>query len=269
MRDIVKRVIQIIEKDLSLVPDLEEISKELNSSRFFLSRAFKEDIGESFTEYVKRRKLSEAAREISTTNRRILDIALEYGYGSEEAFNRSFKKLFRGTPKRAKFHHAQLFKKSALTISPKKEMKYRIEQFGGRKLRAIGAKFSYDKFGEINSFWKNFHEKYPHIEGDTFGLSLPLNEDATEEFYYLIAFEPRFEIDGSILIEIPLKNYVVFEHVGVAHDLMSSFNYIWGKWIYDHNDFEIDGMDFEMYPASYDPLEGSSVCYIYLPFQAL
>jgi AraC family transcriptional regulator len=267
MKDVVKKVVQIIESDLSAVPSLEHIAKELGTSRFFLSRAFKDELGESFSEYVKRRKLSEAAREINLTNRKILDIALDFGYGSEEAFSRSFKSLFSEPPRRASFHHGQLFKKSALEITPLIEVEVELKDFQAQGLRAIGRKFSYEQFDRIYEFWRDFHIHCPHITGSTYGISLPLAQNEPGYFYYLIAFSEQFELEQSFKVEIPLRKYAFFKHEGPAMDLMKTFNFIWGKWIHSNPDLQIVGPDFELYPEGYDPMNNDGHCYIAIPLK--
>jgi AraC family transcriptional regulator len=42
--------------------------------------------------------LSEAAKNIFSTDRRLMDIALDYGFGSQESFSRAFKRMFNVQP---------------------------------------------------------------------------------------------------------------------------------------------------------------------------
>jgi len=262
----IKIVLEIIESDLAEVPSLESISQKLGISRYFLSRKFKESTGESFSEYVKRRKGAEAAKSMQLTNRRILDIAIDYGYSSQESFHRSFKSLFKETPKLAQFHHSMLFKRSAIELKPSLDIEWEKKSIGPVKLKALGKKFSYNEFDEIEKFWKDFNEKHPEIKGDTYGLSLPLIEnDEPESFYYLIAFDHSYEVHGAITIEIPKTEYIVFTHVGQSSELLNTFNYIWGKWLYENKEITVKGMDFEYYPEEYDPMNSSGRCYVFLP----
>lgn len=50
--------------------------------------------------YVQRRRLTEAARQLVFTSRSILDIAIEAGFGSQQAFSTAFKRMFKQTPRR-------------------------------------------------------------------------------------------------------------------------------------------------------------------------
>ncbi len=261
-----KKVLGIIEKDLSDVPSLEKISSRLGVSRYMLSRQFKSDTGESFSQYVKRRKVSEASKEIVSTNRKILDIALDYGYSSQEAFHRTFKELYRDTPRSVNFHHSQLFKRNALEVSPIEEVPWEILSYGPVNLNAKGKEFSFNDFDKIAQFWESFHRDNS-LKGETFGLSLPSKPDQFERFYYLTACREENSIKDSISIEIPKKQYAVFTHLGKADNLMETFNYIWGRWVFEEKNFLIDGIDFELYPENYDPGDENGSCKIFLPIK--
>ena len=67
-------------------------------SRHHFSRTFLALTGLTPTSYLRKRRLSEAARALVTTPKRILDIALDYQFGSQEAFTRSFKQEFGLSP---------------------------------------------------------------------------------------------------------------------------------------------------------------------------
>lgn len=60
--------------------------------------AFSQIAGVSFSEYVRRRKLTLAAYDLQNTTKTILDIALDYGYQSPDAFRVAFKSLHHVTP---------------------------------------------------------------------------------------------------------------------------------------------------------------------------
>jgi len=77
---------------------LSTLSKKLNYSEFYFTRKFKEISGMKLEDYLRRRKLAFALKEIRDGDRNILDIALDYGYSSHEAFTRAFKALYGVTP---------------------------------------------------------------------------------------------------------------------------------------------------------------------------
>ena len=61
-------------------------------------RIFKSIAGYTVTDYIRRRRLTEAAKVLLNTDMKIIDIAMMHGYNSQEAFSRAFKEMFNVTP---------------------------------------------------------------------------------------------------------------------------------------------------------------------------
>lgn len=74
------------------------LSKKLGYSEFYTTRKFKEVSGMPFREYLRLRKLAFALKEVRDQKKTILEIALNYGFSSHEAFTRAFKKAYGRTP---------------------------------------------------------------------------------------------------------------------------------------------------------------------------
>ena len=73
---------------------LKHLSDKLGYSEFYISRKFKEISGMQFRDYLRFRRLAFALKEIRDTEKGILDIALDYGFSSHEAFTRAFKAAY-------------------------------------------------------------------------------------------------------------------------------------------------------------------------------
>lgn len=69
------------------------IAEEVGYSLFHLSHIFKDEMGMAMMEYVKERKLICASLELAT-GKKIIDIAMEYGYQTHSGFSKAFKKQF-------------------------------------------------------------------------------------------------------------------------------------------------------------------------------
>lgn len=95
---IVDEIDRCIERRDSEAMTLCALSKKLNYSEFYITRKFKEISGMKFKDYLRGRKLAFALKEIRDGERGILDIALDYGFSSHEAFTRSFKALYNVAP---------------------------------------------------------------------------------------------------------------------------------------------------------------------------
>ncbi len=77
---------------------LRYLAQKLGYSEFYVSRKFKEISGMQLRDYLRYRKLAFALKEIRDTGAGILDIALNYGFSSHEAFTRAFKDTYGITP---------------------------------------------------------------------------------------------------------------------------------------------------------------------------
>lgn len=90
-RPVTKAVLLYIEENLSEELSLEKIAREFSYSPFYMARAFKDDMGITLYKYIQGRRLDDAAGKLAETNRPIVEIALEAGYGSQQAFAQAFR----------------------------------------------------------------------------------------------------------------------------------------------------------------------------------
>ncbi len=70
------------------------LARRLGYSEFYVSRKFREISGMQFREYLRLRKLALALKQLRETDCGILDIALQYGFSSHEAFSRAFRRAY-------------------------------------------------------------------------------------------------------------------------------------------------------------------------------
>ena len=90
--------LEIIENRISEKLTVENIASSVYFSKNHYQRLFREIVGDNVMEYVTKRKLTLAGRELLETNANILDIALKFGFDSHEGFTRSFKAYMGVTP---------------------------------------------------------------------------------------------------------------------------------------------------------------------------
>lgn len=93
-----EKAITYIENHLKEPVRVEEVACYAGYSYYHLTRQFNAILGESVGNYIRRRKLADAAKQLLYTERRILDIALDYGFESSEAFSRAFKAIYGLSP---------------------------------------------------------------------------------------------------------------------------------------------------------------------------
>ncbi len=77
---------------------LAALSDKLGYSEFYISRKFREISGMKLRDYLRYRRLAFALKEIRDTDKGILEIAMDYGFSSNEAFTRAFREAYGTTP---------------------------------------------------------------------------------------------------------------------------------------------------------------------------
>lgn len=95
---IIDEIDQCIENQNDEALTLTCLAHRLGYSEFYVTKKFKEISGMSLRNYLGHRKLTFALKEVRDTKTSILDIALNYGFSSHEAFTRTFKRSFGVTP---------------------------------------------------------------------------------------------------------------------------------------------------------------------------
>ncbi|ARC83416.1 helix-turn-helix domain protein [Clostridium argentinense CDC 2741] len=95
-----KRILDFVERNLTEDFSLSELARQCNFSPYYCSVIFHRYFGETMKSYMQKRRLVCAASELKNTNNRIIDIAIKYGYSSQEAFSRAFSTMIGMSPKR-------------------------------------------------------------------------------------------------------------------------------------------------------------------------
>lgn len=84
-----QRALDYVEEHITESIDFEEVAKSAYSSSFHFQRVFSAVCGYSLGDYIRLRRLSLAGSELASTNEKVIDIALKYGYDSPESFSRA------------------------------------------------------------------------------------------------------------------------------------------------------------------------------------
>lgn len=96
----VMAAVDYIEGHLREKLDLETVAGAVHYSKYHLHHIFTDTVGLTVHDYVQRRQLTEAAKLLVFSGRPILEIALEAGYESQQAFTDVFKAMYKKTPNR-------------------------------------------------------------------------------------------------------------------------------------------------------------------------
>lgn len=147
------------------------LSRRLGYSEFYTTRKFKEISGMQFRDYLRHRKLAFALKEVRDSEKSILDIALDYGFSSHEAFTRAFKGTYGVTPSEYRKKPKPVLLRTK--INPFDRYFFGFGEIGMMKstddvkiyvVTIPAHKFLHIKNYESNGYWDFWH-KQSHIPG--------------------------------------------------------------------------------------------------------
>lgn len=90
--NIINTTIQFIEDNYYQDIDVKDVANSVHLSYSHLSRLFKNWVGETVSQYIKKVRLKKAAYLLKCTDKDIASIAREVGFNSEYYFSNDFKK---------------------------------------------------------------------------------------------------------------------------------------------------------------------------------
>jgi AraC family transcriptional regulator len=89
----IAQVLDYVEDHLQEAITVADMAQAVSYSLYHFCRSFNEATHHTPYDYLMRRRVSEAARALLETDRRILDIAFDYQFNSHETFSRAFKRM--------------------------------------------------------------------------------------------------------------------------------------------------------------------------------
>lgn len=95
---IIQKTIEYIETNLHEELSLDSVAQFAGFSKFHFLRIFQKEVGVTASEYIRYRRIANAANMLLYTDEKILDIAFFYCFETQESFTRSFKKYYNVPP---------------------------------------------------------------------------------------------------------------------------------------------------------------------------
>ena len=233
----VQKMINWVEENLTQQPALLKMSREVGYSPGYSSSQFHAVTGRTLKNYIAARRLCRAAFDVRDTDKRILDIALEYGFSSQQAFTRAFACAYGCTP--AAYRRAP----RPIPIAVKKEVLF-PEYYEGQGEKAMnqtvltepGVSVEYipphkymgiwdDSVQEYCDFWEKHdcdevcgiiesmsHVMHPACPAHTAGW---YQKDGKRGYFYGLGVKDDYDgevPDGFEIKSFPGSYYLVFSH---------------------------------------------------------
>lgn len=266
----ISKAIDYIEEHITEHTDYARAAKEACSSPFNFQRVFALLCGYTLGDYVRMRRLTLAGEELLSTDAKVIDVALKYGYDSPESFSRAFTRFHGVSPSAVRKGAAiRSFSRICvkLILTGGSIMEYRIEKKQAAKI--ICRRREFTKPGddytnrEIPEFWNECGRDgsiqklcgYIKDSAQFKGLlGVCFSTEMTDSgFPYGIGAEYDGESDPQDfeIVEIPAYTYAVFTVRGRMPDAFrETYRKICTEF-FPQSGYEYgNGVEIEVYPSA-------------------
>lgn len=273
----VEKALWYIESHFAQDISLDDIARGGGVSRFHLSRAFSAATSHSVIGYLRGRRLTEAARHLAQGAPDILEVALEAGYGSHEAFTRAFRDFFGLTPEdvRARQSLDDLLCLEPIRMDALKTIALaapRFEDMPARLFAGLNAKITAGNVAGIPALWQRFNaycDSVPHaVNGAAYGICHTYDDSGNFDYIAGVEVSEFTDLPPELSrLRVPAQRYAVFSHDGHISDIRSVCHTIWNNWLPESGLKAADTPMQERYHARFDPVSGHGGFEIWLPVQ--
>ena len=239
------KAIDYIEENLCGTVSIDEAARIACCSAYHFQRMFSYISEVSLGEYIRRRRMTAAAFEIQSSNTKIIDIALKFGYESATSFNRAFQSIHGISPVNARLNGTMLkaYPRISLSVTIKGNsvINYRIEKKEAFRIIGVRKNLKTDietNFKNVPSFWADtkkseiFPELCELITSDfpkILGVSVYENN---ENFYYYIAVKSDKTLKNTFEYIVPAATWVIFECTGAAPEsIQNLYRQFYTEWL--------------------------------------
>lgn len=277
-----QRAIDYIEAHLTEKIDYDTVAAQCFCSSYHFQRVFGILCGYTLGEYIRNRRLSLAGSELATTDIKVIDVALKYGYESPDSFAKAFKQFHGVLPSQAKNSGITLKSFAPLVLKISLEggaaMNYRIEEkpemiLTGYKTHFTGVPYGKDREEQEGKLFMTTRAKQWLLRGakgasDETGTDICLVTNVSDDgydFYYaaelgkyerenmynteITGFEYMREFGFENII-VPKQTYAIFtteEQAYPVKDYMDIRKRIVSEWL-PANPYEIkDAPEISVY----------------------
>ena len=261
----IRGAIAFMEEHLREDISVQDVAREVYLSPFFLQRGFSMMTGCGVGEYLRSRRLYQAAVDLRETDDRVIDIALRWGYETPESFAKAFSRFHGGTPSQVRAGEApvRVFLPLNITLSVYggQQMEYKIAPMFPFRVIGFAREFSNETaYAEIPRFWQEICEKYANnvyagnppanpceqaIVDNCIGeYGVCIDDAGGDRFRYLVAgrYTGGEVSAGMELYEFPRGDWAVFPCVGPIPEALQALNTrIFKEWLPNNPEYELSG----------------------------
>ncbi|WP_027361159.1 AraC family transcriptional regulator [Halodesulfovibrio aestuarii] len=263
--DRIRRALRYIEQHLDESMSLAELAKQSMYAPHHFHHVFRGLIGEGVAEYQRRLKLQRAANALLYSNRQVIDIALQAGYGSQEAFTRAFKRCYGYTPKyyrkwspEHEFLSGETLMNTKHNLLEKHNLIVNIRTLPTTHVACIRHTGNYNDCGNAHEKLWQWAEKHELFKTSPQFLGICYDDPKTtpvEKCRYdaCMVIPESFRImDGIDKQEIPEGRYASVTHKGPYETLYITYAALFGEWLPQSGEELQDAPSLQIYLNNID-----------------
>jgi AraC family transcriptional regulator len=244
------RVLVHIQQHLDEPLLLEELAAVACFSPYHFHRVFKGMVGEPVKEYVRRLRLERAAQRLKLSEASVIDIALDAGYLSHEAFTRSFRSAFGRSPSQFRLargvvlprvpsgiHYSEPPIKRFRTLNRGIKMKVAIKTLKPMRVAFMRHVGPYDEVGKVWDQLLTVMGKDGYLGGNPMMLGIchddpEVTPQAMIRYDACLAVDDGFVPTGEIGVQtVAGGDYAVTTHAGPYNQLGKTYAELMGQWL--------------------------------------
>lgn len=268
----IQNALEYIEQNLVEDITVKDVAEKAYVSEFHFRRIFTELCGLTISEYIRKRRLTLAAQELSKGTEKVIDVAIKYGYDSPDSFTRAFVKFHGIIPSAAKEKGVKLRDFAPLRVNLSLEggvlMEYKIVEKAA--LTILGRKREFDaedSYNKIPQFWdEHWEDGGSRIVLGKYGLCIDADG---RHFDYYIADDyipDQVVPEGYETRTLPAGMWAVFPcTLGTLQDTNTK---MWKEWLPNCKGHRLGGnYNVEMYTPLCESNPRNSYCELWLPLE--
>lgn len=254
------KMIMYIEDNLTKDIEYKKLAQIVGISEYNLQRIFVFLTNISLTEYIRKRRLSNAFEELKTTDIKIIDLAIKYKYDSQISFGRAFKNMFGITPSECKLSNIEYKQFPIIKFNNNNdicgELNFEVKDIDKIKLYCVetSATTHEDLLFNIRKLYSDIEKNglYDKFNKDgMYGISISKKDG----YLYYIGSKEKYNNTKEFII--PAGKYVIFSvNSREQKDIVKTEKIIYTQWLPSTNYIIDDKFNFELYTKDN--------CYLYM-----
>lgn len=276
--DFLADVLAYIDRHMFEPVNLADLAEAAGYSPYHFTRLFTAHFGETPMDYLRACRMQRAAQRLGAHNPpALIDLALDCGFESQEAFTRAFRKRFGVPPGQYRQSRSQPLEFSMNTQTANVVLLPERARRGAFRIAGVVAEFDKTNKAGIPALWPKLIGALPlpgqAPSGEAFGVVQMIDRDCGRMRYMAgveVLGDPKLP-EGFEIIDLQPQTYAVFrltlDGSMLQPQIMAAMQEVWGRLIPQNALEPIPAPDFELCPPGFEPMRNGQIMDYYIPVE--